>query len=80
MNNLLDYVAIGVRVRELCLVHGYTQESLAEATDVSTSFIGHIEHGEKKCSLETMRRLATVLGTNLVRSAVQDQKSGSSGI
>lgn len=65
MRDNLDYKAISARVKALRSAQEYTQETLAEAIDVSTSFIGHIERGEKKCSLETMSRLAARLGTTL---------------
>lgn len=65
MRDRLDYHVIGFRVRSLRLQHSYTQENLAESIDVSTSFIGHIERGEKKCSLETMSRIAIRLGSTL---------------
>lgn len=65
MRDHLDYHAIGLRVRSLRLQHNYTQETLAESIDVSTSFVGHIERGEKKCSLETMSRIAVRLGTTM---------------
>ena len=42
-----------------------TQEQLAEKADISPAFVGHIERGEKKASLETMSRLVMVLGTTL---------------
>ena len=65
MTERLDYRAIGSRVRELRLQHKMTQEYLAELVDISPSFIGHIERGEKKPSLETMSRLTRVLGTTM---------------
>ena len=65
MTDRLDYRAIGSRVRELRLQHKMTQEYLAELVDISPSFIGHIERGEKKPSLETMSRLVMVLGATM---------------
>lgn len=65
MKDSLDYRAIGFRVRELRLQHNLTQENLAEMICVSPSFIGHIERGEKKSSLETMNHLAVSLSTTL---------------
>ena len=65
MTERLDYRAIGSRVRELRLQHKMTQEYLAELVDISPSFIGHIERGEKKPSLETMSRLTMVLDTSM---------------
>ena len=63
--NDLDYHAIGTRVRELRFDRGLSQEELAAVVAVSTSFIGHIERGEKIASLYTMSKLATALGTTL---------------
>ena len=37
----------------------------AEPVDISSSFIGHIERGEKKPSLETMSCLTKALGTTM---------------
>ena len=65
MKDILNYKAVGSRVRKCRLKHGLTQEQLAEAVDISSSFVGHIERGEKKASLETMSRLAMVLGTTM---------------
>ena len=65
MKDGLDYRAIGLRVRGLRQQQELTQESLAELVGVSPSFVGHIERGEKKASLETMSRLAALLGTTM---------------
>ena len=61
----LDYREMGQRVRSLRTGFGLTQEQLAASIDVSTSFIGHIERGEKQCSLDTMFRLAVYLQTTI---------------
>ncbi len=52
-------------MRDLRRQQELTQESLAELVGVSPSFVGHIERGEKKASLETMNRLAAALGTTM---------------
>ena len=65
MEDSLDYCAMGYRVRQLRTRLELTQENLAEAVGVSLSFIGHIERGEKKASLETVSRLAASLGTSI---------------
>ncbi len=60
-----DYVAMGQRLRELRIKAGMTQERLAEAAEISISFVGHIERGEKQCSIETVYHLACSLDASL---------------
>ena len=38
-----------------------TQEQLAERAGISTSFLGHIERGTRKASLDTVIRLCNAL-------------------
>lgn len=61
----IDYPAIGRRVRARRERAGLTQAALAARVGVSTSFIGHIERGEKKASVETFALLAGTLGASL---------------
>jgi transcriptional regulator with XRE-family HTH domain len=65
MKDILDYKAVGSRVRERRMKLNLTQEQLAEKADISPAFVGHIERGEKKASLETMSRLVMGLGTTM---------------
>lgn len=60
-----DYAAMGRRVRERRCDRQMTQEKLAERTGISTSFVGHIERGEKKPSIETIVTLSNVLDNSL---------------
>lgn len=53
---------IGKKVRLERLRHGWTQEELAEKTDMSPSFIGQIERGVKVVSIDTLERLSRVFG------------------
>ena len=50
----MDYEALGQRIRQQRKMMKMTQEDLASVSDVSTSYIGHIERGIKHCSLETL--------------------------
>lgn len=50
----MDYEALGQRIRQQRKLMNMTQEELASVSDVSTSYIGHIERGIKHCSLETL--------------------------
>lgn len=60
----MDYVLLGKRVRIRRQVLELTQEGLAEKIGVSTSFIGHIERGSRKLSVETLYALCKALDTS----------------
>lgn len=60
-----DYKGMGARMRARRIELGLTQEGLAERIGVSASFVGHIERGEKKASLETIAHLGEALGMSL---------------
>lgn len=53
---------IGRKVRQERLKLGWTQEELAEKTDMSASFIGQLERGVKVVSIDTLERLSRVFG------------------
>ena len=57
----MDYVDLGKRVRARRTELNWTQERLAQEIGVSTSFIGHIERGSRKASLETIVSLCNML-------------------
>lgn len=61
MNGSINYAEIGMRIRRRREHIGLTQEQLGEACDLSSSFIGHIERGSRKLSVESLCRLASVL-------------------
>jgi len=61
----VDYCDFGRRVRKHRLLKGWTQEMLAEQISVSTSFVGHIERGSRKPSLETVVAIANTLEVSL---------------
>ena len=57
----MNYNALGKRIREHRRALGLTQEQLAERTGVSLSFIGHIERGTRKASLDTLVAISNAL-------------------
>lgn len=61
----MDYVDLGRRIRKQRSLKGWTQETLAEKVNVSTSFVGHVERGTRKASLETLVAMANVLDVSL---------------
>lgn len=60
----LDFEALGSRIRKLRKEKRLTQESLAERCEISTAFIGHIERGTRKLSIETLSRIAQELNAS----------------
>ncbi len=57
----MDYVDLGKRVRARRAELNWTQEYLAREIGVSTSFIGHIERGSRKASIDTLVLLANAM-------------------
>ena len=57
----MDYHLLGKQIRKQRQAMGWTQERLAEAIGVSTSFVGHIERGTRKASIDTLVELANVM-------------------
>ena len=53
MNNI-NYVNLGEKIKSTRKERGYTQEKLAEICDISTGFLGHIERGTRKLSLDRL--------------------------
>lgn len=57
----MDYEALGRRVRTQRKLLGITQEELSERVGVSCSYIGLIERGDRKLSIETLVSLSEAL-------------------
>ena len=57
----LDYGKIGMRIRQLRKVKGWSQEELAKSCGISMSFLGHIEWGTRIMSLETFVSICSAL-------------------
>lgn len=60
----MDYRLLGARVQQARRINGLTQERLAEMAGISLSFMGHIERGTRKASVETLVALARALGVS----------------
>lgn len=60
-DSMVLYILVGKRVRQLRLQKKLTQEQLAERAGISTSFLGHIERGSRKLSLDSFCRIARAL-------------------
>lgn len=57
----MELKSIGKRIREIRIEYSWSQEELAEKVDVSATYIGMIERGEKLPKLETFIRIVNVL-------------------
>lgn len=61
----LNFKIIGLRVRESRLQKRMSQAVLAERIDMSVTYISHIETAKKQASLESLVRIANVLGVTV---------------
>ncbi len=52
---------IGNAIREKRKKMGYSQEKLAELADVTTGFIGQVERGEARASVDVLGRIIVAL-------------------
>ena len=57
----MDRKALGKRIRTERSKRNLTQEQLAEAVGVSTTYIGFVERGERTVTLEKLIDIANVL-------------------
>ena len=64
MSNI-NYKLLGARIREERLHLRLTQAQLAEAVDISDTYMGAIERGERGLSLDTLAMLAGRLGVTV---------------
>lgn len=65
MINLVDYEAIGRRIKSYRRQAGLRQADLAEKLDVSVSYISQIEHGITEVSLKRLDEIALLVETKL---------------
>lgn len=59
----LDYGRLGMRIRQIRKVKGWSQDELAKKCGISMSFLGHIERGTRIMSLETFVSICSALDT-----------------
>jgi transcriptional regulator with XRE-family HTH domain len=57
--------ALGVRIRELRLQQGYSQEGFADKCGVHRTFMGTVERGESNLSFQNIAKVAETLGVTL---------------
>ena len=62
---VIDYKAIGTRIRRLRKEGGLTQQALAELSHQEPSNVSHIERGATKLSLPTIVNIANALNVTV---------------
>jgi transcriptional regulator with XRE-family HTH domain len=58
----VNHRQIGYRIKEVREQNRLSQAQLAEITDLSVSYISHIENAKRKASLESIIRIVNALG------------------
>ncbi len=61
----MDYKGLGLRIRKRRKAMRLTQEELAKKLGLSLSFLGHIERGTRKASVETLVAIANELSMSV---------------
>lgn len=64
MKSEFDYASLGRRIRKVRKEKNLTQEKLAEACNLSTAHIGHIERGTRALSIESLIIISQVLNVS----------------
>lgn len=64
MNYNFDYISMGSRIRKARKEKHLTQEQLAEACNLSTAHIGHIERGTRALSIESLVTISEILSVS----------------
>lgn len=61
----MDYRALGEKIKKERIRLSLTQEKLAEKVNISESFMGHIERGGRKLSIDTLVNIANELNVSI---------------
>ena len=59
------HTEIGNRIRQFRIKKGFSQEKLAELSDLNMSYIGQVERGEKNPSVDIVYSIASALDVDL---------------
>ncbi len=61
----LDYVAVGRRIKNIRQKKQYSQQNIAEMTNISEKYISEIECGKKEGRLDIYARIAAALDVSI---------------
>ena len=76
----MDYVKLGIQVKNARTKQGITQAQLAEMTGYSVQHISHVKTGNTKLSVELLVELANALNVSLdqlLKDSLKNRKQGS---
>ena len=65
MEQEIDYAKLGLRIKELRIKKGLTQDNLAELVGCNTSHISNIENNHTKVSLNVLLSIVNTLNTSI---------------
>lgn len=65
MDKVINYEALGNRIRFARKSAGLSQEKLGEICQISTAHVGHIERGTRIPSLETLYKISKELNVSM---------------
>lgn len=65
MQQEIDYRKLGLKIKEIRINRGLTQEKLAEIVSCNTSHISNIENNHTKVSLNVLLAISNALNTSI---------------
>lgn len=65
MQQEIDYAKLGMKIKEIRLSKGFTQDKLAEMVSCNTSHISNIENNHTKVSLNILLAITNALNTSI---------------
>ncbi len=65
MQQEIDYGKLGLKIKEIRISRGFTQDFLAEMVSCNTSHISNIENNHTKVSLNVLLAIANSLNTSI---------------
>lgn len=75
---MIDAVGIGQRIRYYRLQNEWTMSKLSDETGISERHLGHIERGERSCSLPALVQIASAfripVGFLLIETSESDRE------
>ena len=80
MDNSVDYAALGMKIKDLRLKRGLTQDQLSELVGCNISHISNIENNYTKLSLNILLAIANALDTTIDYLLTTQYTGTSSGL